>query len=74
MNHDQVGSYCCVSAPVFSADGSVRESLAVTLPPSRFELEESALVAQGDCILLGQVWGMVVGSAAGASPAKSRSR
>jgi DNA-binding IclR family transcriptional regulator len=37
--------HCCVSAPVFSADGSVQESLSATVPPSRFELEESALVA-----------------------------
>jgi DNA-binding IclR family transcriptional regulator len=42
---DFLPGHCCVSAPVFSADGSVRESLAATLPPSRFELEESALVA-----------------------------
>jgi DNA-binding IclR family transcriptional regulator len=42
---DFLPGHCCVSAPVFSADGSVRESLAATLPPSRFELEESVLVA-----------------------------
>jgi DNA-binding IclR family transcriptional regulator len=42
---DFLPGHCCVSAPVFSADGSVRESLSVTVPPTRFELEESVLVA-----------------------------
>ena len=37
--------FCCVSAPVFSADGSVNESLSATTSASRFVRDESHLVA-----------------------------